>query len=198
VVSSQEINQLLNYLEVPIALPYGDDKPSNSFLVDAKSEGIIKGLDPSVQSLAREFILKAYSSGIELRIVSGYRSPAVQDKLYQQGRTTDESVVTNAKAGYSKHNFGVAFDVAPVRDGNVYWPNDKNLWATIGSIGKSLGLKWGGDWEKPDLPHFEHPLFEMKDLLTRRVETIYSEQNLNFIAKNKHARIDILGLMKNF
>lgn len=198
-VNTQEINQLLDYLDVPMALPYDSEEASSTAPeADAQSESIISSLDTSMHSLAREMVASAAQEGIQLRITSGYRSPSSQDKIYQQGRTVEGPVVTNARPGYSKHNFGVAFDVAPIKDGKVYYPNDTALWKRIGQIGKSLGLKWGGDWSKPDLLHFEHPIFEMKDLLMGKAQTMYSRENLDFIAKNKYARMEILGLMKHF
>ncbi len=197
-VSSQEINQLLDYLDVPMVLPPDEyeEESVQAPSVDSKSEGVIASLDPSMHSIVRQFLAVAAQSGIQLRVVSGYRSPVDQEGIYQQGRSTDGPVVTNAKPGYSKHNFGVAFDVAPVQNGEVYWPNDSNFWSTVGSIGKSLGLKWGGDWAKPDLPHFEHPTFEMRDLLMGRAQTMYSKENLDYIAQNKMARMQFLLLLK--
>lgn len=55
--------------------------------------------------------------------------------------------MTNAKAGYSYHNYGLALDFALLADDgfNVLWTvNDK--WRRVGAIGKSLGFVWGGDW----------------------------------------------------
>jgi len=30
-------------------------------------------------------------------------------------------------------------------------------WVTLGKLGESLGLEWGGRWSKPDRPHFQIP-----------------------------------------
>lgn len=116
-----------------------------------------KGLNPKLQGLARQLIEQAKKEGIQLIIASGYRSNEEQEKLYQQGRTTKGPVVTHAKPGQSKHNSGMAFDVAPLdKNGKPHWPNDDALWEKIGRIGESLGLKWGGRWAGfRDRPHFE-------------------------------------------
>jgi peptidoglycan LD-endopeptidase CwlK len=50
---------------------------------------------------------------------SGYRSFDEQEKLYAQGRTTEGRVVTNAKAGYSPHQWGIALDFAYDLDGDA-------------------------------------------------------------------------------
>jgi LAS superfamily LD-carboxypeptidase LdcB len=149
----------------------------------------ISELDPSIQDAAKDLLRKAKEIGISLKITSGYRSHNEQEKLYQQGRATKGDIVTNVQAGKSLHNYGMAFDVAPLDENeNPYWPNDNKLWDTIGSIGKSVGLKWGGDFSKPDYPHFEHPAVNVPDLISGVHKTKYT----------KNARIKILtNITKN-
>ena len=121
---------------------------------DIYTEYKIETLHPKVRSKARQLINEADKNGLKLRITSAKRSYAEQDKLYAQGRTTNGEIVTNAKAGYSAHNFGTAFDVVPMIDGDTDW--DTKEWDKIGLIGKSLGFTWGGDWNSIiDKPHFE-------------------------------------------
>jgi peptidoglycan L-alanyl-D-glutamate endopeptidase CwlK len=43
-------------------------------------------------------------------LTSGYRSKKEQNELYAQGRSKPGQVVTNAKAGQSYHNYGLAVD----------------------------------------------------------------------------------------
>jgi|GEM_PF-734690 len=124
----------------------------------AKSEPIIARLHVSIQQMARTLLEQAWGIGIGLVVTQGYRTLEEQERLYQQGRTTPGPIVTNAKPGSSLHNFGLAFDVAVVDEaGNPSWPNDAALWRTIGEVGKSVGLEWGGDFNSyVDLPHFQH------------------------------------------
>lgn len=90
---------------------------------------------------------------IHIKLTSGYRSNAEQALLYAQGRTLPGSIVTNAKPGESKHNYGVAFDIYPIQAG---WDVTHPHWTKIGDIGVGLGLEWGGDWKNfKDYPHFE-------------------------------------------
>ena len=120
---------------------------------DSLSEAKIFTLHPQVRDKAREFINKAEKQGIKLRITSAYRTYAEQDALYAQGRTKGGSIVTNAKAGESSHNFGTAIDVVPIVNGIADWNTD---WNKIATIGKSVGFAWGGDWTSfKDKPHFE-------------------------------------------
>ena len=122
---------------------------------DAASDRRIAGLHPEVQATAAQFINQVREqTGIQLRLTQGTRTYAEQDALYAQGRTTPGAIVTNARGGYSYHNFGVAFDVVELRpDGSVNWDTD---WAAIGAVGESMGLEWGGNWTGfQDRPHFQ-------------------------------------------
>lgn len=114
-------------------------------------------LDPDVRELALLLLKAAEERGIDLFITGTYRTPAEQDALYAQGRTTPGHKVTNARAGWSWHGWRRAFDVA-IRD----FPGDATPddvydgpWALVGALGEHLGLEWGGRWKTPDLPHFQ-------------------------------------------
>jgi peptidoglycan L-alanyl-D-glutamate endopeptidase CwlK len=52
--------------------------------------------------------------GYPLLITQGLRTWQAQDALYAQGRTAPGKIVTNARGGYSHHNFGLAVDLCPV------------------------------------------------------------------------------------
>ena len=66
-------------------------------------------------------------------------------------------LVTNAKGGWSWHNWGRAFDVAIAEFPGDPLPDDvyNGPWAKVGEMGERLGLEWGGRWKHPDLPHFQ-------------------------------------------
>jgi peptidoglycan LD-endopeptidase CwlK len=55
----------------------------------------------------------------------------------------------------SKHIDGQAIDIAPIRNGRVWWGAPDAVWQRMGEIGKLNGLAWGGDWKNKDTPHFE-------------------------------------------
>ena len=130
-------------------------KPSNALaLVDSRSEKTIATLLPEVQPIARALVQKAQGIGITIKIISGLRTYAEQDALYAQGRTADGHIVTNARGGYSNHNFGIAFDVG-VFEGSKYLP-ESSKYRAVGALGVDLGLEWGGNWKTiVDQPHFQ-------------------------------------------
>ncbi len=94
----------------------------------------------------------------DVRLYSAYRSWADQAAHYNQGRTTPGAIVTNAPAGSSWHNYGVAVDlVFCTQNGASSWPNGNN-WARNGAVGVANGLHWGGNWTTfIDRPHLQVP-----------------------------------------
>lgn len=121
-----------------------------------RAEKKLVGVHPLVATKARQLIERAYKGGINIIITQGLRTIEEQNELYAQGRTKTGKIVTNARGGYSYHNFGLAFDFAILNaDGSVNWNVDEK-WKRVGALGKSLGLEWGGDWRDfPDYPHFQ-------------------------------------------
>ena len=106
---------------------------------------------------------------LSIRITEGHRTNKRQQELYEQGRTTPGSIVTNAKAGQSIHNYRCAFDVVFINGG--YNRSDKD-WQSIGKLGKSVGLSWGGDWKEfKDRPHFDLTFgYSWQDFQQNRVD----------------------------
>jgi peptidoglycan LD-endopeptidase CwlK len=134
------------------------------FKLDPRSETNIASLKREVQPSARALFEKAAKNGIQIQIIAGTRSYAEQDALYCQGRNIpyctqkglfkNGAIVTNAKAGESNHNFGIAFDIG-IFDGKKYLP-ESSKYNDVGKLGKELGLEWGGDWSSfRDRPHFQ-------------------------------------------
>jgi len=119
----------------------------------------IEDLLPKVQTMAITFIERCKQEGIELLITSTYRDKESQAALFAQGRTAPGKIVTNARAGQSFHNYRVAFDIVPLRNGKPVWNtanDDAVLWKRIGAIGKECGLEWAGEWRTfKEFPHFQ-------------------------------------------
>ena len=125
---------------------------------DDRTERNIATLIEPAQKLARLFMEAAIAvmapHGITVKIISGTRSYAEQDALYAKGRTTPGPKVTNARGGYSNHNFGIAWDIG-LFQGSKYLEESKH-YATLGPIGERLGLEWGGRWKSiTDEPHYQ-------------------------------------------
>ena len=111
---------------------------------------VLENLQPELAPIAISLYEECKKAGVDIKFTSGFRSGEEQDKLYAQGRSSNGSRVTNAAAGDSFHNYGLAFDVTPVKG------QSEATWAKIGAIGKQLGLTWGGDFKSIHDPcHFQ-------------------------------------------
>jgi len=118
----------------------------------------IEDLVPEAQRAARELLEECGRRGIAIFVTSTLRTFHEQDRLYAQGRTTPGNIVTNARGGESKHNHGLAFDIAFRSPPAADEYGEGNPWGRVGEIGKSVGLEWGGDWSGfQDRPHFQLP-----------------------------------------
>ena len=129
-------------------------KPETSEF-DLRSEKNIATLTPYAQRKAREWLRKCREAGINVKIICGTRTYEEQADLYAKGRTAPGKKVTNARPGYSWHNFGVAWDfVVFDANGQPLW--DSPLMDRCGRIGEELGLEWGGSWKSfKDTPHLQ-------------------------------------------
>lgn len=139
-------------------------------LADERSERNIATLLPQVQPLARALVESAAAVGIAIKIISGTRSYDEQNALYEQGRSKPGRIVTNARGGYSNHNFGIAFDIG-VFEGGRYL-DESPAYKAVGAIGMKLGLEWGGNWKTiQDEPHFQFRPAWARDLSERDMLT---------------------------
>lgn len=134
--------------------------PTKSMTVgkaDPRSEATMAKLQPELLPYGRMLVARAAGIGIEIKLISGYRTYPEQDELFAVGRTKElnRGRVTNAKGGESNHNFGIAFDIG-VFDGKTYIPNDPAPYNAVGEIGTEIGLEWGGNWKTfKDKPHYQ-------------------------------------------
>lgn len=102
-------------------------------------------LNPKVKKLAEQFIKACKDVDIDILIYSTYRDAESQNELYAQGRTKPGRIVTNAKAGFSYHNWRCAFDFVPIVNGKARW-DDSAAYAKCGAIAEDLGFEWAGRW----------------------------------------------------
>lgn len=139
------------------SVPPKSEAKASEWRADERSERNIATLEPVTAKLAREHLRRLQAEGLNFKITSGTRTFAEQAKLYAQGRTSSGPRVTNARPGYSWHNYGVAYDITLFSGKNPVWESPKYLRA--GEIGEELGLEWGHRWKSfRDTPHFQRPL----------------------------------------
>ncbi len=125
---------------------------------------LLADLHPRVRTMAETLLKRAEAASVPLTVTFTLRSMATQTALYDRGRTCPGCIVTNARAGYSFHNFGLAVDVTPTEllalprwgDTPAHQARTDALWHQVGAIGKAAGFRWGGEFARlVDRPHFE-------------------------------------------
>jgi hypothetical protein len=154
-------------------------------LDDFTKSNNVNDLMPDVRDLADKFVEEAKKQGINVKITNTLRGGGEQHRLFSIGRNQEQlaetrddrmfrqaieeyehgkitmphGAVTNADAGDSFHNYSLAFDFVPIVDGKISYDitskAGKARFQKLGSIGKSIGLEWGGDWKNPDYPHMQ-------------------------------------------
>jgi peptidoglycan L-alanyl-D-glutamate endopeptidase CwlK len=125
----------------------------------------LSDLHPLMRGYVLRFLEACHREGITLIITCTLRSMQTQAKLYAQGRSAPGKIVTNALPGQSLHNYGLAIDCVPIVGKELIWddyskPANRILWAKIGKLGESAGLRWSGRWEGKlkEIGHFEYPI----------------------------------------
>ena len=92
----------------------------------------------------------------------GYRTYQEQDNLYAKGRTAPGGKVTNARGGYSAHNFCCAVD--GTKDTDISKPGLQPSWVKshykeLADAAEAEGLEAGFYWKNFfDGPHIQLPL----------------------------------------
>ena len=116
----------------------------------------ITDLHVSIRGKCEQFIIDCKAQEIDILITSTYRDDEMQTHLYASGRTRKGNILTNAKAGQSKHNKRMAFDFCVMQGGKCDW-NNTELFTKAGLIGENLGLIWAGRWRGriKEISHFE-------------------------------------------
>jgi peptidoglycan L-alanyl-D-glutamate endopeptidase CwlK len=121
----------------------------------------LEGVHPELVEKVKRILFAMAELGHPMIVTDGPRTREQQRALYAQGRTAPGKIVTyaNGVTSLSNHQvkadgFGHAVDCCFLRDGKASWAED-HPWKLYGEAAKSLGLRWGGDWTRPDRPHIE-------------------------------------------
>ena len=124
--------------------------------MDTISESRLDLVHPKLADKIRTLADMLLQENITIRVTQGLRTWGEQSVLYAQGRTSPGKVITDAKPGYSWHNYGLAIDVAPFDDGIPDWNSSHPAWTRIIDVGQSLGMVAGATFRTfPDWPHLQ-------------------------------------------
>ena len=111
-------------------------------------------LQPVFRQTVLTLLARLSARGYDFVLLEGYRSPERQETLADSG-----SHVTLARAFQSRHQYGLAADLAPMRNGALVL-NYEDTWAKVAytELGREaaiMGLTWGGNWKLQDYGHVE-------------------------------------------
>lgn len=170
----------------------------------ASNDRKIQNLHPKIRPLVAYFINTAFQQGFKLRITSGFRSIADQERIRRPRLVNPNGPITGplkkgvpavAIPGRSTHNFGLAVDVAEVpteengfKAGKMNCSNGypKERWYQLGQIGLQCGFQsWGGTYSKWDPVHF-HLTFGKS---VRQLKKLYDTGKV--IKNNGNVYVDI-------
>jgi len=117
---------------------------------------LLEDLHPALERGARELMRRMALAGFtHVGISSTYRNNVHQEYLFAQGRTRPGSIITNARAGQSIHNYRLAFDIFQNIRGQEW--NNPRFFETAGRIWQEMGGEWGGSWTSfPDRVHMQY------------------------------------------
>lgn len=133
----------------------------------------LSDLTPETHEKCEQVIAGCKARGVDLLVYCTFRSLTDQAELFRHGRTSweirdalqnrrpDERLVkdlinaesipgarvTNALPGYSFHQYGEAFDAAPMKNGKILWMQSSLEWQIYGDEVRKAGLFWAGDWK---------------------------------------------------
>jgi hypothetical protein len=126
-------------------------------------------LHPDFRGLVVLFLARCAERRIPVVIVETWRTEEAHAEDIANGR----SWITKSKHQHTvlrrfggleiKDPASLAVDVAPYDVYRLYggdklrWKSDDPVWPKLGELGESVGMKWGGRWEKKDLCHFQAP-----------------------------------------
>ncbi len=118
---------------------------------DRRWDSIDAGLQQRVLAI---FEVMRRQHGYEMVLIEGYRSPERQAELMSGGKAT------RAGAWQSCHQYGLAIDAAPIRDGRLQWDMGdawtRKGYMLYGELAAQAGLEWGGGWRSiKDYVHVE-------------------------------------------
>ena len=122
----------------------------NWFMTDTKwyndghSKAIVEKLHPKFRNMVAELFTRSEKElGLTLYATSGYRTYAEQVVLHNQNPS-------NAKAGYSSHNFGFAIDLNVKKNGVIILKkaSTNEAWEKSGvvALARKIGIQWVGNF----------------------------------------------------
>lgn len=104
-------------------------------------------LHPDLQKKFAELKTLCENNGLKIQNTSTLRNAEEQADCVKRG-------TSSVSYPNSMHNWGVAVDFCRA-DGKGAYNDADGFFSKVGRIAESIGLIWGGSWNKPDKPHLQ-------------------------------------------
>lgn len=115
----------------------------------------LRSLNPIFREKVRAVLKALEAKGFQPKIFYGWRSVAVQQRLFAEGRTKVRFSFHNAQKQDGTPN-SYAADIIDKRWGWKKEAETNGFWAILGEEAKKRGLVWGGDWKNfRDVAHIQ-------------------------------------------
>lgn len=133
----------------------------------------VEALHPKYRMTFKGFVEESeHVMNTVFRVVQGWRTFAEQQAIYDQphdhkdndgdGRIDEaDEKVTNAPAGKSFHNYGIAIDMVEMVAGK---PNWNYKFSKLLPLADKYGLEWGGNFSNYDPDHFQIKGYSIENL----------------------------------
>lgn len=115
----------------------------------------VQALCPCIRSQYRAFLLGSKEAGIDVATIETGRDAERQQYYVDHGTS---QTLNSYHLPHPPNGLSLAFDVCP----RAYltlkgWNPGGVYWIRLGTLGRSLGLEWGGDWRGDfvDRAHFQ-------------------------------------------
>ena len=127
--------------------------------MDAISDSRLSLVHPLLRSRIISLVTQLEIEDIPIRVMQGVRTWDQQNALYAKGRNgVPGPIVTDAPAGSSWHNFGLACDIVPmdIAPGQPDWDTSHPAWQRIIALAPIYKLFSGSQFRTfPDWPHVQ-------------------------------------------
>lgn len=130
----------------------------------------LNDLRPSFRAKAEAWLADCKAEGYDILVTCTLRSGFEQDSLYAIGRTVVGAdaipvirpmgrKVTNAQAGQSAHQYGLALDYCPLVAGKPDWSGTSPAWNRTIELAEKHGLQ---SLRPMESAHLQDPLWRIK------------------------------------
>lgn len=111
-------------------------------------------LHPDLQKKFAELKTLCENNGLKIQNTSTLRNAEEQADCVKRG-------TSSVSYPNSMHNWGVAVDFCRA-DGKGAYNDADGFFSKVGRLAESIGLIWGGSWNKPDKPHLQLAMWGVK------------------------------------